>query len=137
MTTNTTTSVGEMTDVEILRHASKLMQAHAVAATQGPWTSSLVWSPDSHATSGIYSNAHPTGTPASEVVASGRRGARGFGGIRDPRNARHIVSWQPPVALAVAAWLDREVFNAERRVPVYVEPSALAVARAYIEAAAR
>ncbi|MEU0078624.1 hypothetical protein ABZY58_12060 [Micromonospora tulbaghiae] len=131
------TETSTRTNVETLRQASLLMQANAVAATKGPWTTALVWSPDSAVTSGIYSNAHPTGTPESEVASPARKAARGAGGIRDPRNARHMCSWQPSVALAVAAWLDREAFDAERRVPVHVEPAALAVANAYLEAAAR
>lgn len=134
MTIDTTTHAGT------LRQAAQLMRANAEAATEGPWTTSLVWSPDSHATSGIYSAAHPAGSTASEVVASGRRGAKGFGGIRNPRDARHIGCWQPAVALAVADWLDLEASMAEKRGDNSPEGHtfhALAVARAYIEAANR
>lgn len=149
MTTDTATHA------DTLRQAAQLIRANAEAATDGPWTTSLVWSPDSHATSGIYSTAHPAGSTASEVVASGRRNTKGFGGIRNPRDARHMAAWQPAVALAVADWLDAEASIHEMVTAAGITvrahtsgkftvnalestlPQALAVARAYIEAATR
>ena len=44
-------------------------------------------------------------------------------------NAAHIASWSPPVALAVADWLDAE---AELHEWEYDTTGALAVARAYL-----
>jgi hypothetical protein len=74
-------------------------------AAGGPWTCSPVWSPDSGSTSGVYSNAHPTGTVASEVVASGRV-QRGYGGIRNPHNAVWITLMQSDGGDLLADLLD-------------------------------
>ena len=130
-----------MTATETIRQAVQLMRTNAQAATAGPWTTALVWSPDATVTSGIYSDAHPTGTAKSVVVGSRRRGT---GGVRDPRDARHMASWQPVVALAVADWLEDEAERIDST-PYMVDAdwiernyrAALAVARAYIEAASR
>lgn len=95
-----------MTPAEEVRTAAEALRLQAKLATDGPWTCSPVWSPDSSNTSGVYSRAHPTGTVASEVVASGRV-KRGYGGIRNPHNAVWITLMQPAVAEPLAVLLLR------------------------------
>jgi len=89
---------------QFARAAIKLREAARFAA-KGPWTCSPVWSPDSHATSAVYSNAYPTGTVESEVVGSARKGRRN-GGIRNPHNAVWIALMQPALAEPLAAWME-------------------------------
>lgn len=43
-------------------------------------------------------------------------------------NASHIALWSPPVALAVADWLDVEAKSVESDLGMYVQPEALVVA---------
>lgn len=50
---------------------------------------------------------------------------------KTPRDAEHIASWHPAVALAVADWLESEV-NEWGDLPHMLNPHALAVARAYL-----
>lgn len=88
----------------IVYRAAHLLEDRANVATVGPWNASPVYSPDASATSGVYSHAHPTGSVASEVVASGRI-KPGYGGIRQPHNAVFIAALDPDVAKAiVASW---------------------------------
>jgi hypothetical protein len=90
-----------------LTAAAKLLRERATAATPGPWVPSIVRSPRSTVTSGIYSHAHPAGSAASEIAASGRKG-RECGGVTNPDNATYIALMHPGVGLALADWLDRE-----------------------------
>lgn len=85
----------------LLRRAAEKMRGLAQRAAGGPWTASPVYSPDASATSGVYSFAHPAGSVASEVVASGRI-KPGYGGIRHPGNAVYIAAMHPGVALLIA-----------------------------------
>jgi hypothetical protein len=88
----------------IVYRAAKLLETRATAATAGPWNASPVYSRDASATSGVYSFAHPAGSVASEVVASGRV-KPGYGGIRRGENAEYIAAIDPEVALLIAnAW---------------------------------
>jgi hypothetical protein len=88
-----------------LRDAAAKLRKHVKHATDGPWVTSSVWSPDAVSTSAVYSHAHPTGTVDSEVVASGRIKS-GYGGIRQPWNAEYIALMQPAVGAALAELLD-------------------------------
>ncbi len=90
--------------VEILLRAADVVDAKASLAAAGPWTCSPVWSPDSHATSAVYSNGYPTGTVESEVVGSSSK-RKGYGGIKNPHNAVYITLMQPRVAGALAPLL--------------------------------
>jgi hypothetical protein len=93
-------------DAEIRAAAAKLRK-HIKHATDGPWHSRPVWSPDAVSTSAIYSHAHPTGTVESEVVASGKIRS-GYGGIREPWNAEYIALMQPALGALLADWLELE-----------------------------
>jgi hypothetical protein len=66
--------------------------------------SSPVWSPRSHAKSAVYSHAHPAGTAASEVVASGLKDRAG--GIVQPGNAVWIALAHPGLAEPLADLLE-------------------------------
>jgi len=97
-----------MTDhnpAETLTNAAKLLRERAAVATAGPWVASTVRSPRATVTSGIYSHAHPAGSTASEVAASGRKG-RGCGGVTNPDNAAWIALMHPGVGLALAELLE-------------------------------
>ena len=93
--------------MDTVARAINLLRSHANQAAQSPWHARLVTSPDTKATSAVYSHAHPAGSIESEVVASGRI-RPGYGGIRNPRNAAYIALMQPTVALAVADLLEGE-----------------------------
>jgi len=90
-----------------LRNAAAKLRKHVKRATDSPWVTSSVWSPDAVSTSAVYSHAHPTGTVESEVVASGRIRS-GYGGIREPWNAEYIALMQPAVGAALAKLLEVE-----------------------------
>jgi hypothetical protein len=122
-----------MTPAEELRYAAQKVRHLGAVATAGPWTCSAVWSPDSKSTSGIYSLAHPTGTVASEVVASGRV-KPGYGGIRNPHNAVWITLMQPAIAEPLADWLESCAIQAgkvtdPRNQEIIADQHALKVAR--------
>lgn len=104
---------------DLLRRAAKTLRGHAEAATAGPWNASAVDSPDAVVTSAVYSFAHPTGTPESEVIGASRK-ARG-GGIRTGRDARYIALVHPPVALALAAWLEETAREIESHAENFTE----------------
>jgi hypothetical protein len=108
-----------------LRNAVAKLRKHVKHATDGPWVTSSVWSPDAVSTSAVYSHAHPTGTVDSEVVASGRIRS-GYGGIRNPWNAEYIALMQPAVGAALADWLEDAEAGDDEGV---VNPYALTVAR--------
>lgn len=82
----------------LLRAAAKLREG-VRAASDGPWTASCVWSPDSHVTSAVYSLAYPTGTASSEIVPSVRKGT---GGVKRAGDANYFALMHPPVAQALA-----------------------------------
>jgi hypothetical protein len=107
---------------QLKRAATKLRESARFAA-KGPWTCSPVWSPDSHATSAVYSNAYPTGTVESEVVGSARKGRRN-GGIRNPHNAVWIALMQPALAEPLAAWLDQAATAYDNLVATNCGPAA-------------
>ncbi|MFC6017765.1 hypothetical protein ACFP2T_16310 [Plantactinospora solaniradicis] len=147
--TTTTEHIETPSDLDTLRRAANLIRSRANRASGSPWKASPVWSPDSAATSAVYSHAYPTGTAGSEVVASARRqtGKSGYGGIRNPHNAVHIAAFaDPAVAFAVADLLDQaiDIWNKPISLPA-VSPtdvdavdfagltrSALSIARAYL-----
>lgn len=108
---------------DLLRRAAAKLREGVRAASDGPWTASCVWSPDSHVTSAVYSHAYLTGTPSSEIVPSVRKGK---GGIKKAGDANYFALMHPPVALALAEWLDREA-----HCPPY-NPAVFAVARAVL-----
>lgn len=97
-----------------LRDAVAKLRKHVKHATDSPWVTSSVWSPDAASTSAVYSHAHPTATVESEVVASGRIRS-GYGGIREPWNAEYIALMQPAVGAALANWLALEADVVEAR----------------------
>jgi hypothetical protein len=111
-----------------LTAAAKLLRKRATAATAGPWVASTVRSPNATVTSGIYSHAHPAGSTASEVAASGRKG-RECGGITNPDNAQYIALTNPTLGLALANWLESAAQDAEQIGPDF---RALAVARSLL-----
>jgi hypothetical protein len=90
-----------------LRNAAEKLRKHVKHATDSPWVTSSVWSPRATSTSAVYSHAHPAGSVASEVVASGRIRS-GYGGIREPWNAEYIALMQPSVGKLLADLLDVE-----------------------------
>jgi hypothetical protein len=127
------TDTTDRTPAEELRAAANVLDHAAARATQPPWHSSLVWSPDAKSTSAVYSHAHPTGTVESEVVASGRIRS-GYGGIRNPHNAVWIKLVSPAVAAPLKAWLESEANQAgkvadPRNQEIIADPNALALAR--------
>jgi hypothetical protein len=95
------------------------MRERAVKATPGPWWHRENIDP--------WSVRPPdTGEWRPEVADVG-----------DPRDAAHIASWHPAVALAVADWLDNTAAWWTRTAPGEPPPDpsvleALAVARAYL-----
>lgn len=122
---------------EELREAARLMRERAGKATPG------VWEPWSGATAG-------GGEYISAKSASGKfhytfgisPGLLGEEGWRvAERDAQHIASWHPAVALAVADWLDycagRRDRTSDARIRLDEEEQAwylpaLAIARAYL-----
>ena len=82
----------------------KLLRETASKATDGPWSASPVWSPRSHATSAVYSRAHPTGTHASEVIPSMR--ATSKRPLVRPGDAAWIALASPALAEPLAVWLE-------------------------------
>lgn len=94
----------------LLRRAAALMRERAEAATPGPWSNRR--GPGEHVV------RHDSGAP---LAATNTRADR-----------RHIASWHPLVALAVADWLEAQAYS------IYVTPdlpsaaAALIAARAYL-----
>ncbi len=119
---------------EVLREAARLMRERAEAATDGPWT---VDDPGMGRTKEIFG-------PIGALPGLGRQlpvAERVFG-----RDAKHIASWHPTVALVVADWLDAVATRIEEihdalpfsarltldSLNVTAAEQALAVARAYL-----
>lgn len=87
-----------------LRKAAALMRERAEAATEGPW------------------RVCAEGSEGSRIAPDreDKRERTRFIGIlngrvqpEDGHNARHIASWHPAVALAVARWLEAESHQPE------------------------
>ncbi|SEN89540.1 hypothetical protein, partial [Nonomuraea pusilla] len=112
----------EKTLSDELRQAARLVRENARGTAAGPWKAAPVWSPDAAVTSAVYSHAYPTGTPESEVVASGQKRYR-KGGLRNPCNARWIALMNPDLAEPLASWLEETARNAHNHQPApdYVE----------------
>jgi hypothetical protein len=104
-TTDTASATTTTTPADELRAAATHIREAARGAANGPWKAAPVWSPDAAVTSAVYSYAYPTGTPESEVVASGQK-RYPKGGLRNPCNARWIALMNPLLAEPLAAWLE-------------------------------
>ena len=96
---------------ETLRRAASLMRQRAEAATEGPWRSQR--------------------GPGESVVAA-TEGIAQMTSLRPREDRRHIASWHPAVALAVADWLDVQAERVEVGFCGKVGEQALTVARAYL-----
>lgn len=111
----------ETTGAETLRRAAALMRERAEAATPGPW---LVEDDEIE-----FNVLVDEGGPGVMYVA------RQFnqGHSEGERDAEHVASWHPDVALAVADWLDIAAIVVERTgEPTEMVRGALAVATAYL-----
>lgn len=93
---------GTMSPAEELRAAAKRLRERAEAATAGPWTAQVMGS-EGYLVSRVHGTIRERGR--SRV---GRFGCKDWDG--DRADAEYVASMHPPVALAVAEWLDR---NAE------------------------
>ena len=131
-----------MTAVDELRRAATLMRERARAATPSPWlgdpTGTVVAAADL-VDDGTPEKVLPSGGPM-EVAECYRNETPDEHG----RNAAHIASWHPAVALAVAAMLDAvaATFHPDQLVLGEdfwsdVQHAALAVARTYLNGAAQ
>lgn len=111
----------------LLREAARIMRERAKAATPGPWEAGRI------GLMGGRVGLVITQPHGSFVMVDRDNEAR----IED---AKHIASWHPAVALAVADWLDYAAARAECKiangggeVPVWShERDALSVARVYL-----
>lgn len=103
------------TPAELCDRAARYLDYIAHRATPGPWSASLVDSPDSHCTSAVYDHS-PGSKPGDEVVGSStakprkRDGtvigpANRDGGIWRPQDAEWIAVMSPAVAVPLAAIL--------------------------------
>lgn len=122
---------------DLLRRAASLMRERAEAATPGPWrftdaeTVADVWD-------GGLVVVNPNRDPIANVSDQWYESDPDEPAPVD--DARHIASWHPAVALAVADWLEHAAARAESKIqhggkesPVWShERDALAVARAYL-----
>lgn len=114
---------------ELLREAAALMRRNAETAEPGRWK---LW--------GMSVMADPRGTSdvADAIDVAACHTPSTAERLLHTGNARHIASWHPVVALAVADWLDWEAdeserFQAQTLAPRQMVPRrALAVARAYL-----
>ena len=102
-----------------IRRAAELMRRRAHDATPGPW--------EMHADQAARWSVRQVHEYEHRPLAD----------EFDPGDAKHIASWHPGVALAVADWLDHEAETATTIGTNYVDVevafgNALAVARAYL-----
>lgn len=121
---------------EILREAAALMRARAEAATPGPWLAIVG--------SGPKRRVQQTAlVGVADLRGHGEKGCLAvFAGLNKRRadDAEHMAAWHPPVALAVADYLDHAAARAESKIAhgggaeaVWShEHDALTVARAYL-----
>lgn len=89
-----------------LRAAAARIREVAGAATPGPWRDSGV---DGNRYAALVSDTQPAGRPAR----GGWDDTQGYGGYLVgeslvPGDRAHIATWNPPVAVAVANWLEEE-----------------------------
>lgn len=123
----------ETTIADELKTAAATLRETVRGTAAGPWKAAPVWSPDAAVTSAVYSHGYPTGTPESEVVASGQK-RYPKGGLRNPCNARWIALMDPNLAEPLAVWLTFEAAIYEQipadRQGACTPEHALAVARA-------
>ncbi len=108
-----------MTPAETLREAGRLMRERAQAATPGPW--------EHKQPEGDWHWVWVAGVPTYAGVAECQI-TDGSDLNQEGRDAAHIASWHPAVALAVADWLDEEAAWTGQG----DDKHALAVARAYL-----
>jgi hypothetical protein len=85
---------------EELREAARLMRERARAATPGRWHAKC--------SDGAYQDWYVVSSLGLGQVTTGLHDDGGDIVLveRDRADAEHIASWSPPVALAVADWLD-------------------------------
>lgn len=105
-----------------LRDAATLMRARAESATRGTWRTS-------QSPTNVWSDRDPAGFDAFHVASC--HDAIGHTGAASQADAKHIASWQPEVAFAVAAWLEETALIADEGTG-WAPGEALAVARAYL-----
>lgn len=114
----------ENTAVEMLRRAAALMRERATKAPPGPW----------FVTDGAARYGGLVAAPTDVFPEDDGYAGHLIGESMSPANREYVASMHPPVALAVADWLDgvaeAQSFADQRRA-MYVD-SALAVARAYL-----
>lgn len=89
-----------MSDVGLLRRAAAQMREYAEKATHGAWK---LWGMEVRASTDGTSNVD-----TSLLVAATRHEAGFY-----TWNASHIAAWYPPVALAVADWVEAHARDLE------------------------
>lgn len=130
-------------ELDLLRRAAALMRHRAEGATPGPWwvhdhNETDVWAGDQAAVRKVDANgccARPGIKNCDGACEDLLRRADplSHGDLKRPEDAAHIASWDPPVALTIAAWLDQVTVACEHggRAALFA-PEAIAVARAYL-----
>jgi hypothetical protein len=104
---------------DLLRRAAKEMRERAEAATPGPY---YVQPNDLIGGFMVRDEAEPPSTGHGRDV----------GDFMTVDDCRHIASWHPAVALAVADWLENEAELEEGWSAYEAVPQCVAVARAYL-----
>lgn len=112
-----------MTDevAAVLREAAALMRSRAQAATPGPW--------------GVWSESGWDGTADGDEAKIQDDSTDMQISIQSPHtftDARHVASWHPAVALAVADWLDFAANRQDVGGDFWTDDAAHAVATAYL-----
>lgn len=113
---------------EVLRQAAALMRERAEAATTGPWRVGAEGS---------------EGSRVNPRTGDKREDSRWIASVNgrvqpeDGRNAQHIASWHPVVALAVADWLEQQAERHDALIAdggrgLRPDGQAFVVARAYL-----
>ncbi|MGH6691716.1 MAG: hypothetical protein ACREF4_13675 [Gammaproteobacteria bacterium] len=121
-----------MSAVEEVRRAAALMRERAQAATPGAWRDSAVDGSNRYAA--LVSDVPPRRPGGGE----GWHYEADYGGYLigeslTKHDRAHIASWSPPVALAVANWLDDAANWAEEEEAHFLsDRGPLAVVRAYL-----
>lgn len=127
---------------DLLGRAAAHLRRSLLGVTEGPWTASPVWSPDSTNTSAVYSAALP---PGSEVVGSSDKPRQrptavsaptSRGGIWNPCDAVYIATMDPLVGGALADLLEATALDIEKGAippwPASWDVAAPALARAIL-----